>query len=688
MKKTPLLLKKGLKSDLYFQQREEGSLLFAEDTGQLYYDNGVQLLEINKTSMEMYVDNKIEEIIGEAPEALDTLNELAKALGNDSNFASVITNELDGLKKNIKLLDEDIEGLDKRKVEKEDGKKLSTNDFTNANRDKLDGIPSPDTIAVKAQLVGQKTARNGEIFNDYNFNIAYENAHAEGTSTEATGKHSHAEGAATHATGHACHTEGFQTYATGDQSHAEGLQSKAYGLRSHAEGWGTTVKNTASGGHSGGIATVADNIGMTAIGINNKIDDPDALFVVGNGNFEETSPNSGLIDFNQTHTDEKRSNAFKVKKNGDTYISGNLYVNGNVPSGTISSIIAGDGLEGGIITHSGIISLSQATKDSLKKADTALQSLSGKKDKQSRVNDPTADGTATAFIDSIIQNENGEITVTKKKVNFNDYATQASLLNEINKIKSGETSVGVAKTADGLNEEYAANFALVSDLDNYVTEDQLEQDKSTIVNQAVNQAQQYTDKEINKIDISTKAEDYLTSDAGKEVIQSAVGTSIKDLLLDFCYPIGSIYMTMKLENPKNLFGGTWEQISEKFLFGASSLQEDKIGDKVTYKENEDANYKVSSNGTTNMPYGGGSETVTLTENEMPKHTHTIDLKWGYDWKDNQWGEWSAASGHYATSSQTSTEAGGGLAHNNMPPYTIVYIWQRIEDPKPNTETTE
>jgi hypothetical protein len=86
--------------------------------------------------MEMYVDNKIEEIIGEAPEALDTLNELAEALGNDSNFASVITNELDDLNKNIKQLDED-------KVDKDGEKVLSTNDFTNSDKSKLDAIPSP-----------------------------------------------------------------------------------------------------------------------------------------------------------------------------------------------------------------------------------------------------------------------------------------------------------------------------------------------------------------------------------------------------------------------------------------------------------------------------------------------------------------------------------------------------------------
>lgn len=40
------------------------------------------------------VDDKIAELVGSAPAALDTLNELAAALNNDANFATTITNQL------------------------------------------------------------------------------------------------------------------------------------------------------------------------------------------------------------------------------------------------------------------------------------------------------------------------------------------------------------------------------------------------------------------------------------------------------------------------------------------------------------------------------------------------------------------------------------------------------------------
>lgn len=52
--------------------------------------------------------------------------------------------------------------------------------------------------------------------------------------------------------------------------------------------------------------------------------------------------------------------------------------------------------------------------------------LDGMKTKQTAVTDPTADGTAVAFIDSVSQDENGEITVTKKTVKTMAGATSSA----------------------------------------------------------------------------------------------------------------------------------------------------------------------------------------------------------------------------------------------------------------------
>lgn len=46
--------------------------------------------------VETIAQNKIKVVVGTAPEALDTLKELADALGNDANFAGTITTQLAG----------------------------------------------------------------------------------------------------------------------------------------------------------------------------------------------------------------------------------------------------------------------------------------------------------------------------------------------------------------------------------------------------------------------------------------------------------------------------------------------------------------------------------------------------------------------------------------------------------------
>ncbi len=118
------------------------------------------------------------------------------------------------------------------------------------------------------------------------------------------------------------------------------------------------------------------------------------------------------------------------------------------------------------------------------------------------------------------------------------------------------------------------------------------------------------------------------------------------------YPVGSIYMSVNSTSPKTLFGGgTWVQIQGRFLLAASTA------------------YKP---GTT-----GGEATHMLTEQEMPNHRHVI-------YAPNDGGEENAAIGfpeagskntYYAEASKTEA-AGGGQAHNNMPPYLAVYVWKR------------
>lgn len=114
------------------------------------------------------------------------------------------------------------------------------------------------------------------------------------------------------------------------------------------------------------------------------------------------------------------------------------------------------------------------------------------------------------------------------------------------------------------------------------------------------------------------------------------------------YPIGSVYMSVNSTNPSTIFGGTWEQLKDRFLLGC--------GDTYT-------------NGAT-----GGEATHTLTVDEMPSHSHAL-----YRVNENACnGGTSSFSSNSCNSGWTmnSLATGGSQAHNNMPPYLAVYMWKR------------
>ena len=126
-------------------------------------------------------------------------------------------------------------------------------------------------------------------------------------------------------------------------------------------------------------------------------------------------------------------------------------------------------------------------------------------------------------------------------------------------------------------------------------------------------------------------------------------------ILDNVYPVGSIYMSVNSTNPENLFGGTWEQIQGKFLFGMNS------------------SYPAGST--------GGEITHKLTIDEMPEHGHTIYFPNAGGPSGNANIGYPANSGikltWYAEMCKTAF-TGGGAVHNNMPPYLSVYIWKRTK----------
>ena len=90
-----------------------------------------------------YVDTVVANMVDSAPETLNTLNELAAALGDDPNFATTIATQ--------------IGEIDSAKVDKITGKGLSTNDYTNEEKQRLatiagDYLTSEDKTEIDAKL--------------------------------------------------------------------------------------------------------------------------------------------------------------------------------------------------------------------------------------------------------------------------------------------------------------------------------------------------------------------------------------------------------------------------------------------------------------------------------------------------------------------------------------------------------
>lgn len=145
-------------------------------------------------------------------------------------------------------------------------------------------------------------------------------------------------------------------------------------------------------------------------------------------------------------------------------------------------------------------------------------------------------------------------------------------------------------------------------------------------------------------------------------------------------------MSVNSTSPSTLFGGTWQQIQNRFLFSAGG------------------SYGVNNT--------GGSYNETLNANQIPSHTHHIPALGGYTSQDgnhahninytNDATYGTGKSGHriatgnnsigssgvpiqaggihghvIATYENNTGTAGGNQAHNNMPPYLVVYMWKRV-----------
>lgn len=138
-------------------------------------------------------------------------------------------------------------------------------------------------------------------------------------------------------------------------------------------------------------------------------------------------------------------------------------------------------------------------------------------------------------------------------------------------------------------------------------------------------------------------------------------------IAELVYPVGAIYTSVNDTSPSQLFGGEWRQLQDRFLLGAGS------------------SYTAGST--------GGSASVKLETAHMPSHSHTVNGGSHSHYISNcsaagsggaqleSYGKGNSANRSIYTKAEgghthTVSASGGNTAHENMPPYLVVYMWER------------
>lgn len=154
-------------------------------------------------------------------------------------------------------------------------------------------------------------------------------------------------------------------------------------------------------------------------------------------------------------------------------------------------------------------------------------------------------------------------------------------------------------------------------------------------------------------------EDYRTGER-KRTSLDADGFDPPLSFFNLVYPIGSIYMSVNPTNPSELFPRTaWMEWGQgRVPVGVDPSQaEFNAAEKI-----------------------GGSKTVTLTVDQMPRHTHNVPKPEWYgvtSEPDTGFGLLRTKNPNKDGSDGfVSASAGGGKAHSNLQPYITCYMWVR------------
>jgi hypothetical protein len=138
--------------------------------------------------------------------------------------------------------------------------------------------------------------------------------------------------------------------------------------------------------------------------------------------------------------------------------------------------------------------------------------------------------------------------------------------------------------------------------------------------------------------------------------QEDVGWAGFDAAGGQAFPVGSVFISVVSTNPATLLGyGTW------VAFGTGRM--------LVGLDSSDTDFNTAEK-------TGGAKTVTLTVDQIPSHKHDAYITRSST-SGSDTTQVALSTDTSSTKMNTPTEyTGGGQAHNNLPPYIVVYMWKR------------
>ncbi len=207
---------------------------------------------------------------------------------------------------------------------------------------------------------------------------------------------------------------------------------------------------------------------------------------------------------------------------------------------------------------------------------------------------------------------------------------------------------------------------------------------TTAHTKAVSAVQAQEAASIQAIEADSVLAGYTKKDELSSLLAAAITQAVTQAVADAkvaAHPVGSYYWSSESTDPSTLFGGTWEQVKDRFIYAAGAKS---VGET------------------------GGAESHVLTVDEIPAHNHTGTSSWhsfdGYFSAESNQGAHRdgggvvSSEGRYSTNLShsntgddwgtnyhinvghnhtfTTNNTGGNAAHSTMPPYLVAYCWKR------------